>query len=163
IRMRPFPLVLTVSLVAGVVLLGYVAANRALRPAKFASRSSSKDASSRADIDDEAWYADPRLTCDTPWKNVRPEVKYVGDKICSECHELHSKTFREHPMGRSAFLPNDPLDDEPLDEKHHNPFVSFASRHLVRRENGEQWHDVIWLDPADPTKVVAKVQEHVVM
>src|SRR5438132_448588 len=44
---------------------------------------------------------DPRLTFATPFLDVRPEVKYVGDEVCAGCHEGHAKTFRQHPMGRS--------------------------------------------------------------
>src|SRR5713101_2102362 len=44
---------------------------------------------------------DPRLTFATPFLNVRPEVKYVGDETCAGCHEGHAKTYRQHPMGRS--------------------------------------------------------------
>jgi hypothetical protein len=37
----------------------------------------------------------------TPWKNARPDVKYVGDAACARCHEDIAATFRRHPMGRS--------------------------------------------------------------
>jgi hypothetical protein len=45
---------------------------------------------------------DPRLTFPTEFRNVRPEVKYVGDAACAHCHTRIAQTFREHPMGRSA-------------------------------------------------------------
>jgi hypothetical protein len=45
---------------------------------------------------------DPRLTFATPFRNVRPEVKYVGDAACSSCHAAIDKTYHQHPMGRSA-------------------------------------------------------------
>ena len=44
---------------------------------------------------------DPRLTFVTPYRNVRPDVKYVGDAACVGCHARQAKTYREHPMGRS--------------------------------------------------------------
>src|SRR5687768_11320223 len=44
---------------------------------------------------------DPRLTFDTPYLNVRPEVKYVGDAACAGCHAEHTRTYHQHPMGRS--------------------------------------------------------------
>src|SRR5437762_1561401 len=44
---------------------------------------------------------DPRLTFQTPYRNVRPEVKYVGDTACAGCHPSQAKTYRQHPMGRS--------------------------------------------------------------
>jgi tetratricopeptide (TPR) repeat protein len=44
---------------------------------------------------------DPRLTYPTPYRNVRPEVKYVGDRACAGCHAEESAAYRQHPMGRS--------------------------------------------------------------
>src|SRR5829696_2782786 len=44
---------------------------------------------------------DPRLTYPTRYKNVRPEVKYVGDAACADCHIKESESYARHPMGRS--------------------------------------------------------------
>src|SRR5260370_19135382 len=44
---------------------------------------------------------DPRLTFATPYRNVRPDVKYVGDAACVRCHARQRKTYRKHPMGLS--------------------------------------------------------------
>src|SRR5687767_3941935 len=30
---------------------------------------------------------DPRLTFDTPFRNVKPHVAYVGDEACVTCHK----------------------------------------------------------------------------
>jgi hypothetical protein len=38
---------------------------------------------------------------ETPWKNARLGVKYVGDAACARCHQDIADTFRRHPMGRS--------------------------------------------------------------
>lgn len=46
--------------------------------------------------------ADPRLTFPTPYRNVRPEVKYLGDAACAGCHPAIDKSYHHHPMGRSA-------------------------------------------------------------
>src|SRR5436853_4528800 len=43
---------------------------------------------------------DPRLTFATPYRNVHPDVKYVGDAECAACHPTQAETYREHPMGR---------------------------------------------------------------
>jgi Tfp pilus assembly protein PilF len=45
---------------------------------------------------------DPRLTFATPYLNVHPEVRYVGDAACTSCHLSQATTFHEHPMGRSS-------------------------------------------------------------
>src|SRR5262249_5836345 len=45
--------------------------------------------------------ADPRLTFTTPYRNVRPGVRYVGDETCARCHAQLARSYRQHPMGRS--------------------------------------------------------------
>jgi hypothetical protein len=47
---------------------------------------------------------DPRLTFPTTFRNVEPEVRYVGDAVCAGCHPSIDKTYHAHPMGRSAGL-----------------------------------------------------------
>ena len=42
---------------------------------------------------------DPRLTITTPFQNVRPGVRYVGDEACADCHPSITTSFRLHPMG----------------------------------------------------------------
>src|SRR5262249_29259433 len=44
---------------------------------------------------------DPRLRYDGPYRNVRPDVPYVGDGDCALCHRDVSDSFRRHPMGNS--------------------------------------------------------------
>src|SRR6266404_2420736 len=47
---------------------------------------------------------DPRLTYSTPYRNVRPEVKYLGDEVCARCHPTQTSSYRQHPMARSMSL-----------------------------------------------------------
>jgi len=54
--------------------------------------------------------ADPRLTFDTPFRNVRPDVQYVGDAACAVCHKELTDSYHRHAMGRSAISPADPPD-----------------------------------------------------
>jgi predicted CXXCH cytochrome family protein len=65
---------------------------------------------------------DPRLTFATPYKNVRPEVKYVGDATCAGCHSRHSTTYSQHPMGRSLAPVATASPIERYDPPAHNPF-----------------------------------------
>ncbi len=37
----------------------------------------------------------------SPWKNSRPEVRYVGNEACARCHAEIYESFSRHPMGRS--------------------------------------------------------------
>lgn len=51
---------------------------------------------------DEPAPPNPQLAFDTPFRNVRPSVAYVGDQACVACHAEIHKNFHAHPMGRSA-------------------------------------------------------------
>ena len=44
---------------------------------------------------------DPRLAYKGPFKNIHPDVKYVGDAVCAQCHYGHATGFHAHPMGQS--------------------------------------------------------------
>ncbi|MFL5242291.1 MAG: multiheme c-type cytochrome [Gemmataceae bacterium] len=35
------------------------------------------------------------------YRNIAPDVNYVGDKACAECHAEHARNYRRHPMGQS--------------------------------------------------------------
>ncbi|HKB36884.1 MAG TPA: hypothetical protein VKD72_10545, partial [Gemmataceae bacterium] len=83
---------------------------------------------------------DPRLAYKGPYLNVRPEVKYVGDAACANCHAVESEGFHRHPMGRSI-LPADQLVGKlRYDKKFHNPFTAMQSRFSVQREGDRLWH-----------------------
>src|SRR6184192_877355 len=56
---------------------------------------------STPDSNQRAEASDPRLTLSTPFLNVRPDVKYVGDSACADCHAEQFEQYRQHPMGRS--------------------------------------------------------------
>lgn len=45
---------------------------------------------------------DPRVGYPTPFRNVRPEVGYIGDEACARCHPGIAASYHAHPMGRSA-------------------------------------------------------------
>src|SRR6266404_3231330 len=83
---------------------------------------------------------DPRLSYPTLYKNVRPEVKYVGDKVCASCHQEQAASFRHHPMGRSmAPLAGRPA-TERLDAAARNPFTADGFEFRVDRRNGAVHH-----------------------
>ncbi len=41
------------------------------------------------------------LGLNSPYKNIRADVQYVGDAACARCHADLSQAYRNHPMGRS--------------------------------------------------------------
>lgn len=77
------------------------------------------------------------MTAETPYRNVRPEVEYVGDRACALCHTAQTETFRQHPMGRSLAAVG-PRDDRPAKnhfEKLGSLFaVEWRGKRLLHRE-----------------------------
>jgi hypothetical protein len=53
---------------------------------------------------------DRRWTFDSPFRNIRPDVEYVGDQACAKCHQEIDQSFHAHPMGRSARTTIDDLE-----------------------------------------------------
>src|SRR5262249_37321596 len=70
------------------------------------------------------WPRGPRppLPFASPYQNVIPGVKYVGDETCAQCHPSQTASYRQHPMSRSLapVAHSEPL--ERYDQVAHNPF-----------------------------------------
>lgn len=90
--------------------------------------------------DSQAVVVDPRLTYPTPYRNVRPEVKYVGDQVCAECHLNHVKTYRHHPMGRALAPLAEASAIERYDEPAKNPFTALGLQYEIQRRNDRVVH-----------------------
>lgn len=85
--------------------------------------------------------SDPRLTFPTIFRNVKPEVAYVGDSNCAQCHKDLCTTFHQHPMGRSAILAG--TDEfEKLDAEAMNPCQVGPYEMSVRIEDGKMIHSL---------------------
>ncbi len=84
--------------------------------------------------------ADPRLTADTPFLNVRPEVRYVGDEACAGCHSKHSASYRQHPMGRSLAPIAQVANRQRYEEAVHNPFDADGFQYRIEREGDRVFH-----------------------
>src|SRR5262245_13711369 len=83
--------------------------------------------------------SDPRLNYSGPYLNVHPDVKYVGDAACASCHEKQSKSFRQHPMGRSMHAAAE-LDLRALEEGHNNPVRGLGSEFRIERDGRQLRH-----------------------
>jgi hypothetical protein len=83
---------------------------------------------------------DPRLTFATPYRNVRPEIKYVGDEACAGCHPIQADSYRRHSMGRSMSLVGSAAPLERLDQTAHNPFEKFGFHFVVERRGEQVFH-----------------------
>jgi hypothetical protein len=105
---------------------------------------------------------DPRLTYATPYQNVRPEVKYVGDDACAGCHRKLFKSFRLHSMGLSLAQVSSAAARERYDEDTGNPFDALGFRYRIVRDGDHVYHQEVALDstgqPLEETKIKAEVQ-----
>jgi predicted CXXCH cytochrome family protein len=101
---------------------------------------------------------DPRLTYASPFRNVRPEVGYVGDASCAACHPAEAATFRDHPMGRSL----GPIATAPPVERYgpdaRNPFTLRGIRYAVEHHGDQVFHQELQPDPTGQAPVVFRAE-----
>ena len=102
---------------------------------------------------------DPRLTFATPFLNVRPDVKYVGDAACAGCHQEHADTYRHHPMGQALAPVADATPIERYDGAALNPFSVGPLEYRILRRNDAVVHAERALGPDG--KVLTEAQAEV--
>src|SRR5262245_42599559 len=83
---------------------------------------------------------DPRLAYSGPFRNVRPEVRYVGDDRCASCHPEQATSFRDHPMGRSLTPVAQAPPVERFGREANNPFTFLNLQFAVERRGGRIIH-----------------------
>ena len=94
---------------------------------------------------DEPAPENPHLAFLTPFRNVKPDVKYVGDLACKACHEEVHRSFHQHPMGLSATLASDSKLDDRYDAKTRPSFASPEGRaYRVESNEGKVVHSEIF-------------------
>ncbi|HEX3448921.1 MAG TPA: tetratricopeptide repeat protein [Isosphaeraceae bacterium] len=100
-----------------------------------------------------------RSSLETPWKNARPGVKYMGDSVCIRCHGDIAETFRRHPMGRSLA----PITSAPpvgTDRSEGSITLDVgSSRFTIERRGGREVHRETQRDEAG--RVLAQVEGEV--
>jgi tetratricopeptide (TPR) repeat protein len=101
---------------------------------------------------------DPWASFTSPFRNARPEVRYVGDAVCAGCHVKEAETFRLHPMGRDLALLGDETPLESYEKAAHNPFKAFGFQLSVDRREKRVFHRVAQLD-SEGRVIVEKEQE----
>ncbi len=106
---------------------------------------------------------DPRLTFDTPYRNVRPEVKYVGSELCANCHPAQAATYWHHPMGRSLAPVLQAVPMERFDPESHNPFEASGFQFLIEWRNGKLLHKEARQDPRGQTKTEFEAEAYYVI
>lgn len=113
--------------------------------------------------DANALDEDPRVTSSTPFLNVRPDVKYVGDAACADCHKAIAEHYARHPMGRSMALASDQTAIEPRDDKAHNPFKKFEDLFSVEVRDGKVYHREERRDGAGKTVATSECEARYVV
>jgi len=103
--------------------------------------------------------SDPRLTASTPYRNVRPEVRYVGSETCARCHAEQAGTYHQHPMGRSVASAAEAPATERLEPAAGNPFNAGQYRYSVERRDGKIFHREVRLD--DQGRALFTVEEEI--
>jgi len=98
-----------------------------------------RHADSQPDAPPSAPGADPRLNYAGPYLNVHPDVKYVGDAACAKCHEKQTKSYHQHPMGRSMHSATG-IDLRAIEEGHNNPVNALGSEFQIKRQGALLLH-----------------------
>ena len=88
-----------------------------------------------------AWRSSQRdVYADSPYRNVRPGVAYVGDAVCARCHGEIAEAYRTHPMGRSLALVGNALEGPPLGAAAGLPFEAKGLQYTALRRDGHLIH-----------------------
>jgi hypothetical protein len=88
---------------------------------------------------------DPRLDYSGPFLNVRPDVGYIDDAACADCHVEIAKHYRNHPMGRSLAEIAKVVDRFPVNGRE-SGFSAFRSSFQVVRQGKRMIHRQVRLD-----------------
>jgi hypothetical protein len=98
---------------------------------------------------DAARNEDPRLTFATLYRNVRPDVRSVGDDACADCHGPLCRSYHEHPMGRSFAPTSDPGAPGRLGPDGRAEFTALGFHYRAERRDGRLFHREMLPGPDD--------------
>jgi hypothetical protein len=126
-------LVLALATAAGAAAVGYTYHRFNRNSAESAKDQIAPDQPS------ESVPPDPRLVNQSPFLNVNPKVKYVGDAACAGCHPKIAETYAGHPMGRSVAVKNEPP-PERYTQASRNPFQFAGLTYGVEHQTGLDQH-----------------------
>ena len=82
------------------------------------------------------------------YRNIDPDVRYVGDAQCVGCHEDIARSYARHPMGRSLVPVAKVLDQQRYAPDINNPFTGLSRRFQIDRQEERIWHRQAVLDDA---------------
>jgi Tetratricopeptide repeat/Cytochrome c554 and c-prime len=79
------------------------------------------------------------LELNSPYRNTRADVHYVGDAACARCHADLAQAYRDHPMGRSL----KPIDLENIPGTGAIAFQAQGLEYSVERRGDRVFHKEI--------------------
>jgi Tfp pilus assembly protein PilF len=94
---------------------------------------------------------DPRLSYAGPFRTIHPDVSYVGDSKCAECHQDKAHSYRFHPMGHSLLPISEVAARQRYDAATHNPFETLGALFQVERQGEGVLHKQIGRDDTGQT------------
>src|SRR5262245_11868941 len=83
---------------------------------------------------------DPRLTFPTRYRNVHPDVAYVGAERCTSCHREIANQYHQHPMGQSMAAFAETKDWTRIAPKPWQAFDAAGLHYRIEQKNGGLWH-----------------------
>jgi hypothetical protein len=101
---------------------------------------------------------DPRRVYDGPYRNIHPDVRYVGDAKCADCHGDIARSYARHPMARSLVPVEDLLDRQRYTPDTNNPFSILGRRFAVDRQGMRLWHRQAQVDDSGKPVVELALQ-----
>jgi predicted CXXCH cytochrome family protein len=103
---------------------------------------------------------DPRLTSPTPYRNVHPDVKYVGDDACIHCHTDQAETYHLHPMGQSFATVAAATRIEKYGPDAQNPFATGNLHYGITLRDNRPFHREWAADSQGKVHAEAEVEVH---
>ncbi|MCS6976494.1 MAG: tetratricopeptide repeat protein [Gemmatales bacterium] len=100
---------------------------------------------------------DPRLTLESPFLNVRPHVRYVGDAVCASCHQDIADHYAQHSMGQAMYPTEQAPRLEGLSETGSYRFQVGRLMYEVTMRNGRMFHSETLL--GRDGKPLARIEE----
>jgi Tfp pilus assembly protein PilF len=94
---------------------------------------------------------DPRLAYDGAFLNIHPDVDFVGDQKCSECHQEKALSYQQHPMGRSLLPISQIASVQRYESETNNPFGALGVLFQVERQRETAVHRQIGRDDKGQT------------
>jgi hypothetical protein len=90
----------------------------------------------------ESEWPDQPVTFESPFRNVKPGVGYVGDAVCASCHMQVAKNFHAHPMGRSTDWMNLAGPIERYDEAAKSAFAALGFEFRIEKMGDRVLHRI---------------------